>query len=145
MTESSAPPPSRRRCSWHALLCLGIVLGLCAPAPAAWAQTCLSGGQAFRPIDFQEFTINNTVAVGIDTSKLPEAATNIAMAYVSVEDATIRFRFSGMPTQTSGHELAPGANHILCGRFVIESFRAIRTSSGQGNAIMRVTLFDTYY
>src|SRR5262245_32165010 len=127
------------------LVLLGCLVALGSLPAATWGQTCLSGGQAFRPVDFQEFVINNTTAVGIDTSKLPEAATNIAMAYVSVEDATIRFRFSGLPTQTSGHELAPGANHILCGRPVIESFRAIRTSTGSGNAIMRVTLFDTYY
>lgn len=121
-------------------------LWLWAMVSPSLAQVCYSGDRGFRVVDYQEFTVNNLTPVSIDVSKLPAAGTTeIAMAYVSVEDATIRFRFSGVPTQTSGHEIAQGSSYVVCGRSVIASFLAIRTSTGSGNAIMRVTLFDTYY
>jgi hypothetical protein len=127
------------------LLLLGLCLWCWVPQSVA-QQTCRSEGKGFRAIDFQEFTVTNTVPVSIDMAKLPaQGTTDIAMAYISVEDATIRFRFAGVPSQTSGHEIAAGASTVLCGRSVIETFRAIRTSSGSGNAIVRITLFDTYY
>jgi hypothetical protein len=127
-------------------LFVGVALWLVSVvAPSAAQQTCLSGGQPFRPVDYQELTVTNTTAIALDTAKLPAATTNIAMALVSVEDATIRVRFNGLPTATSGHEVAAGTTTVLCGRLLIEGFRAIRTSSGAGNAVLRVTLFDTYY
>src|SRR5262245_54071194 len=109
------------------VLLLGLWLGWGVSQSAA-EQTCSTGGQPFRPVDYREFTVTNLTPVAIDTAKLSESMTASTMAYVSVEDATIRFRFSGVPTQTSGHELAAGTSFVICSRLVIESFRAIRTS-----------------
>jgi hypothetical protein len=133
--------------AWSRVLLLLLVLWLSSVVPDSHAQApCQAEGKAWRPVDYQEFTVTNLTPVGIDTAQLPApGTTDIAMAYISIEEATIRFRFSGLPSDTSGHEVAAGTSTILCGRRIIASFRAIRTSSGSSNAIMRVTLFDTHY
>ena len=108
----------------------------------SYAQVyCPAGPQGWRPVSYAEKTVDNLTPMSIDISQLPAAPTNLAMALVSTEDATVRFVFSGVPTSTKGHELAPGTDFFLCGRAMIEAFRAIRTSTGSQNALVHISLF----
>lgn len=111
-------------------------------ASTAWSQAmCPAGGAGWAPVSHQDVTVTPATAVQIDLSTYPHAATNLGMALVTVEDASIRFRFDGAPTADAGHELAPGVHFFICGRALMEGFQAIRVSQGAANAVLRISLF----
>lgn len=128
----------------HVLACVLLLLFwmFCAPGDSIAQSYCPTGGQGWKPVNMQAITVDALTAKGIDVSALPASPTNLAMALVSTENATIRFTFSGAPTGTSGHELAPGNNFFICGRVMIEAFQAIRTSTGSQNALVHISLFQ---
>jgi hypothetical protein len=124
-----------------AVLVLLLLLTL-APAPVLAQSFCQGGAGGWGAVSYQELTLDATTVQQIDLRALPPAPTNYAMALVSVENATARFTFGPPPTGDSGHELVPGTNFVLCGRTMIEQWRAIRSSQGAVNAVVRITLFQ---
>lgn len=122
-----------------------LMIGLCLwPQLSRGQSFCSSQSQGWRPVAYQHLTIDAVTPQSLDLRALPAAATNLAMALVSVEDATIRFGFTVAPTATDGHEIAPGERFFLCGRAMLEQWKAIRTSQGSANAQVRISLFAPY-
>lgn len=128
----------QRACLWLVALLLALLGG---PWPSAAQSLCPSPTGGWTPLSFQTLTVSAVAVAQIDVSTLPQSLSNIAMALLTVENATLRFRFDADPTDTAGHELAAGVNFVLCGRQLITAWRGIRTSTGQANALVRISLF----
>jgi hypothetical protein len=126
----------------RALLLLGVLVLL--PRVSLAQIYCPTGPEGWRPVAYQAWTVGTGTPRGIDVAQLPPSATNLAMALVSVEAATIRFAFATPPTSDDGHELAPGERLVLCGWGMLTMFRAIRTSQGSANAQVRISLFQPW-
>lgn len=126
------------------LLVVGLLLGNVAPSAAQ--VYCPAGTQGWRPVAYEVLTVDNLTVQRLDLSALPPSATNLAMALISVEDATVRFTFAGAErlSADNGHELAPGERFFLCGRVMLEQFSVIRTSQGSANARLRISLFHPF-
>ena len=124
---------------WRLIGGLLLLLSSLCWVSAVHGQACIVAGQSFVAVSYQEYTVSTT-ALGLDLSGMLPAATSMAQALVTVEAATIRFTFTGEPTGTSGHELLPGNHFFICGRAMMASFRAIRSSQGSQDALMRVSI-----
>lgn len=127
----------------HRLFLAALLLGsLCGVRDSAAQAYCPAGGAGWQSVSYVTLTVDALTPARIDLSTLPPAPTNLAMALLTVENATLRFRFFGAPTADNGHELAPGAHFFICGRTLIEQFQAIRTSTGSQNALVHISLFQ---
>jgi len=86
---------------------------------------------------YESITVSNT-AVGFTPSVYNPTGHKAQVAFVTCEDASIRFRIDGTaPTASEGHLLNSGDSTTIEGYENIKNFKAIRT--GASNATLRVT------
>jgi len=89
-------------------------------------------------LDYEKITVSTT-AIGITESKKKNGANACVGAFITVEDANVRFRLDGTaPTTTEGHVLTSGQNLTLSNASDINNFSAIRDDAV--DAVLRVTL-----
>jgi len=92
-----------------------------------------------KPVAFnyESITVSNS-AVGFTSSKYKTSVHSAQRAFVTVENAQIRYRYDGTnPTTSEGHLLSPGDVLIIEGYDNIKNFKAIRI--GSNDATLRVT------
>ena len=88
--------------------------------------------------DYESVTVSTT-AIGITGSKMNKGSNPCVAAFITVEDANIRFRIDGeAPTTTEGHQLKNGQNLTLASPADVRNFLAIRDDAV--DATLRVTL-----
>lgn len=92
-----------------------------------------------RPAEnYEDITVSDT-AIGITVSKMRVGSKIATVAFISVEDANIRFTIDGTaPTTSKGHQLVDGQNLTLANPSDIRNFKAIRDDAT--DATLRVTL-----
>lgn len=114
------------------------ILALISP-PRARAE-CPPADVQIKPFAHEAITVS-TVAVGFTSATYaPTGQTPAILAFITVEDATARFRVDGTaPTSTTGHQLALGGELQLCGASALSAFKAIRDTST--DAKLRVTYY----
>ena len=113
---------------------------------AAWGQSsvCPEHGNGLEPVDYQNVTVSST-PVGFSADTI--ASKTAAAAYMTLEEAPVRYMLFGVPTSTDGHLVDPpsggnapvGGGTWICGRMALLGFRAIRSSNA--DAVLHVTLF----
>jgi hypothetical protein len=92
----------------------------------------------FRPtigMNFESITVDNTAGgVALTASKYrPTGSVQAETAFITTEDATIRYTYDGTaPTSSLGHKAAAGTTLVLKGQNQMETFRAIRTTGTNG-------------
>jgi len=87
--------------------------------------------------DYESLTVSDT-AKALTSSKYNPSTRSAAVAFITVEDAQIRFRYDGTdPTSSEGHIADVGDVIKIEGYDNIVNFRAIRT--GESDATLRVT------
>ena len=92
-----------------------------------------------RPNNFETITVS-TSAIGITTGLISDMT---AKAFITVEDANIRYRIDGTdPTSSVGHPVTSGNSITLDTEQEIRNFKAIR--SGESDAKLQVTLWDYF-
>jgi len=80
-------------------------------------------------------------AVPLTPAKYTQGGYNAALAFLTIETATISYTLDGTtPTATVGHQATAGSSIALCGLEAIRAFRAIQVS---GAALVKVTYFRT--
>jgi hypothetical protein len=90
---------------------------------------------------FEEITVSTT-AIGFTqatTQSGPDSNNWARVAFVSVEDASLRWRVSGTPTASSGHLVAAEQNFSVCGVESLAGLLMIR--AGGTNVKVSVSYF----
>jgi len=91
-------------------------------------------GKAFN---YEAVTVSSS-AVGLTSTKYNPSGHKAQVAFITVEDAQIRFRYDGTdPTSSEGHIADVGDVIKIEGYDNIANFKAIRT--GSSDATIRVT------
>jgi hypothetical protein len=86
---------------------------------------------------FQNLTISNA-AVSLDSTKYLNAAGNAVRAFLTMEGASVRYRYDGVaPTASIGHVIEAGGFLVIEGQNQMENIQFIR--SGANNATAMVT------
>jgi len=86
---------------------------------------------------YESITVSSS-AVGFTSSVYKTSSHTAQVAFITCEDAQIRYRYDGTnPTASEGHILNSGDTLLIEGLTNIENFRAIRT--GASDAKIRVT------
>lgn len=90
-------------------------------------------------LNYEAITVS-TDPIGITESLMKKGSNPCVAAFITVEDANIRFRIDGgtAPSTTEGHKLANGQNLTLSSNSDIRNFLAIRDDDV--DATLRVTL-----
>ena len=93
--------------------------------------------RAYQAFDYESVTVSTT-AVGLTASKFNAYAAYEVKAFMTLENAQIRWRIDGTaPTSTEGHLLEAGQNLTIEGYKNLSQFRAIRTGTTDG--VLKVT------
>lgn len=88
-------------------------------------------------LDYEEISVGNTV-VGLSQSKVsPANAPAMTLAFITVEDAPVRYRYDGGdPSATAGHLANVGSSITLFGTNNLRQFKAIRSSTTNARLIV---------
>jgi hypothetical protein len=122
--------------AWLVASLLGALLALSWRPPVAAAQPFVR-----EPIpvaaSYEALTVSSS-AVGLQSATLSPAGGDVWICQISVEGASLRWRYDGSnPTTTEGHLAQVGDWIELKGFTNLQRFRAIRT--GTTDATLRVT------
>lgn len=86
---------------------------------------------------YESLPVSDTVKA-LTPSKYKTSVHSATRAYITVEGASIRYRYDGTnPTSSEGHLVNPGEDIEILGYDNIANFKAIRT--GSADATLRVT------
>ena len=101
----------------------------------------MAGEPEYTAIGYESVVVSTT-AIGIASTVVNGSVTRRGQrALVTVETATIRFRYDGTdPTSTEGHVADPGDALEIVGFDNIDRFSAIRISTATADAIIKVSL-----
>jgi hypothetical protein len=93
----------------------------------------------YEPLVYGVLTIADT-AVGFATADLTQNSREAKAAFISVEDAPVRFRVDGgNPTTLIGHPVVSGYYGEIVGINALKNFRAIRSTGV--SASLKYTLY----
>jgi len=111
-----------------------------------WFGGFTMGTSSRLPDDFEQVAVGEEV-VALTANKIVRGSDFVPReaksGLISVENGDVRFRLDGGddPTTEDGHYLSSGDCLVLNGTQALQRFRAVKCSTGEGDARLTATYF----